>query len=94
MPVECIATAAEQLRVALRTNADIPPLQTLGVDFETISLAQARKRGLGDESTQSFAQEQQHTLLAVARTWGGSPAAKSLHSKMVILSRIACCPSR
>ena len=51
MPVECIATAAEQLRVALRTKADIPPLQALGLDFETISLAQARKRGLDDATT-------------------------------------------
>ena len=86
LPISLIAEATAQLQNALQTDGGtIPPLQTLGVDLETISLAQARKRGLNDSWTRKFAEKQQHTLLAVTRCWGGSPAQSLLQNGDVLL---------
>lgn len=86
LPIKLIAEATAQLQNALQTDGgSIPPLQTLGVDLETISLAQARKRGLSDSWTRQFAEKQQHTLLAVTRCWGGSPAQSLLQNGDVLL---------
>jgi S1-C subfamily serine protease len=85
LPINLIAEATEQLQVALQSGGTIPPLQTLAVDFETISLAQARKRGLSDSWTRQFAEKHQHSLLAVSRCWGGSPAQSLLQNGDVLL---------
>ena len=86
MPIKLIAEATAQLQKTLKSGEAIPPLQTLAVDLETISLAQARKRGLSDSWTRQFAEKQQHALLAVSRCWGGSPAQSLLQNGDVLLS--------
>jgi hypothetical protein len=87
LPIKLVADATAQVQKALRSgDGSIPPLQTLAVDLETISLAQARKRGLSDAWTRQFAEKQQHALLAVTRCWGGSPAQSLLQNGDVVLS--------
>lgn len=79
MPVAPVAHAVGALRKALAQSganaqsdasggvSGVPPLRTLGLDLETISLAQARKRGLDAVHTAAFAGSQQHALLVVNR---------------------------
>ena len=45
-----------------------------GVELETISLAQARKRGLGLQHTRAFVEGQQDAVLAIHRVWGRASA--------------------
>lgn len=86
MPVRLIAEATAQLQKSLKSGEPVPPHQTLAVDLETISLAQARKRGLSDAYTRQFVEKQHHALLAVSRCWGGSPAQSLLQNGDVLLS--------